>query len=225
MAAEARGPWRFGSLLAALIFFTLLMPFIAEADFAGRTFVRVGLSVVLLTAIYAVSDKRWVFIVALVFAIPTLTAEWTTHFIHTQTSSIARLWLSASFFWFTAAVVLAGVLRQREVSADTILGGISVYLLMVLAFTLLHLLVATLQPGAYQVASAGPSRFDVEDFALALYFSFVTLTTLGYGDITPLSRFAQMLTGVEAMTGQLFVAILIARLVALHVGQRARDEG
>ncbi len=223
MATEARGPWRFGFLLAALIFFTLLMPFVAEADFAGRTFVRVGLSVVLLTAIYAVSDKRWVFIVALAFALPTLAGEWTTHFVHTQTSSIARLCLTASFFWFTAAVVMAGVLRQREVSADTILGGISVYLLMVLAFTLLHLLVATLQPGAYQVASAGPSRFDVEDFALALYFSFVTLTTLGYGDITPLSRVAQMLTGVEAMTGQLFVAILIARLVGLHIGQRAGD--
>ena len=225
MATEARGPWRFGILLAALVFFTLLMPFVAEADIAGRTFVRVGLSVVLLTAIYAVSDKRWVFIVALVLALPTLTVQWATHFIHTPAGSIARLCLSASFFWFTAAVVLAGVLRQREVSADTILGGISVYLLMVLAFTLLHLLVATLQPGAYQVVSAGYSRFGVEDFALALYFSFVTLTTLGYGDITPLSRFAQMLTGVEAMTGQLFVAILIARLVGMHVGQRPRDEG
>lgn len=223
MAAEAREPWRFGILLAALIFFTLLMPFGAEAGFAGRTFVRVGLSVVLLTAIYAMSDKRWVFMVALVFALPTLSAEWATHFIHIPTVSIARLCLSASFFWFTAVVVLAGVLRQREVSADTILGGISVYLLMVLAFTLLHLLVATLQPGAYQVGSAGPSRFNVEDFPLALYFSFVTLTTLGYGDITPVSRVAQMLTGVEAMMGQLFVAILIARLVGLHVGQRAGD--
>jgi len=223
MAAEAHGPWRFGMLLAALIFFTLLMPFVAEAGFAGRTFVRVGLSVVLLTAIYAMSDKRWVFMVALVFALPTLSAEWATHFIHIPTVSIARLCLSASFFWFTAAVVLAGVLRQRAVSADTILGGISVYLLMVLAFTLLHLLVASLEPGAYQVGSAGPSRFNVEDFPLALYFSFVTLTTLGYGDITPVSRVAQMLTGVEAMMGQLFVAILIARLVGLHVGQRAGD--
>ena len=63
----------------------------------------------------------------------------------------------------------------------------------------------------------------MEDFPLALYFSFVTLTTLGYGDITPVSRVAQMLTGVEAMMGQLFVAILIARLVGLHVGQRAGD--
>ncbi len=223
MAAEAREPWRFGILLAALIFFTLLMPFVAEADFAGRTFVRVGLSVVLLTAIYAVSDKRWVFIVALVFALPTLSAEWATHFIHTPTGSIARLCLTASFFWFTAAVVLAGVLRQREVSADTILGGISVYLLMVLAFALLHLLVATLQPGAYQVGSAGPSRFIVEDFPLALYFSFVTLTTLGYGDITPASPAAQMLAGLEAMMGQLFIAILIGRLIGLHVGQRAGD--
>ncbi len=223
MAAEARVPWRFGILLAALVFFTLLMPFVAEADFAGRTFIRVGLSVVLLTAIYAVSDKRWVFIVALVFALPTLSAEWATHFIHTPTGSIARLCLTASFFWFTAAVVLAGVLRQREVSADTILGGISVYLLMVLAFALLHLLVATLQPGAYQVGSAGPSRFIVEDFPLALYFSFVTLTTLGYGDITPASPAAQMLAGLEAMMGQLFIAILIGRLIGLHVGQRAGD--
>ena len=224
MAAEARELRHFAILLAVLLFFILLMPFVAEADIAGGIFVRVGLSVVLLTAIYAVSHKRWVFTVALILALPALTAKWASHFIDTPTGSIVSLCLTATFFWFTAVVVLAAILRQREVSADTILGGISVYLLMALAFTLLHLLVATLQPGAY-VGSAGPSRFAVEDFPLALYFSFVTLTTLGYGDITPASPAAQMLVGLEAMMGQLFVAILIARLVGLHIGQKAGDQG
>ncbi len=224
MAAEGR-ELHFGILLAVLVFFTLLMPFVPQAEVAGGIFVRVGLSVLLLTAVYAVSRNRWVFIVALVLALPALTAKWATHFLDTPTGAIVSLGLTASFFWFTAVVVLAAILRQREVSADTILGGISVYLLMVLGFTLLHLLVADLQPGAYQFGSAGPSRFAVEDFPLALYFSFVTITTLGYGDITPASRAAQMLAGLEAMMGQLFVAILIARLVALHVGQRAGDEG
>ncbi len=218
---EERQLRHYGILLTGLLFFTLLMPFVAEEDLSGRTFVRVGLSVVLLTAIYAVGRRGWVFIVALVFALPALTAQWATHFFLTPTVSIVRLGLTATFFWFTAVVVLAAVLRERRVSTDTILGGISVYLLMVLAFALLHLLVAVLQPGAYEIHSAGPREFNVESFPLALYFSFVTITTLGYGDITPAAPAAQTLAGLEAMMGQLFVAILIARLVGLHIGHSA----
>ena len=78
-----------------------------------------------------------------------------------------------------------------------------------------YLLLAQLVPGAFTIsASAEPGRFmDAFD---ALYFSFVTLCTLGYGDITPVSRLARMLSILEATTGMFYMSMLIARLVALY---------
>ncbi len=224
MAVQERELGRFGALLGALVFFILLLPFISEQHMGGVIFVRVGLSLVLVTGTYAASRKRWVLAVALVLALPAFSAEWANHFFPSYAGLIARLALLSVFFWFTAGVVLAAVLREERVSLDTILGGISVYLLMALAFALLHLLAETVQPGAYQVEGMAFSKLiadspDVRPFPLMMYFSFVTLTTLGYGDITPSVPVAQTLSGLEAMTGQLYVVILIARLVGLHVGQ------
>lgn len=98
---------------------------------------------------------------------------------------------------------------MKKVDADTIKGGICVYLLLGITWMGIYRLVYEFDPYAFSVQFGATWEF--------MYFSFTTLTTLGYGDITPVSSFAMMLTNLEAMAGQLFLAIFVARLVGLHI--------
>ena len=108
-----------------------------------------------------------------------------------------------------------------------ILGAINVYLLFAIAFMFLHAFVEVGNPGAYlyqgeSLSVALKGHHEVDSLAFLLYFSIVTLTTLGYGDIAPAIPAARMLCALEAVIGQLFVAIFIARMVSLHIGQKSR---
>ncbi len=127
---------------------------------------------------------------------------------------------------FTTAVVLQFLFRQERVTADTILGGINVYLLLGIAYAVLHALVETVTPGSYTVGGVGVTELlaqaGSEGFSELVYFSFVTFTTLGYGDMVPANSIAGMLSASEAVVGQLYVAIFVARLVSLQVSQAAQ---
>ena len=139
-------------------------------------------------------------------------------------STQATYGLSTLFLFYVAFVVLDAVLRERHVTTDTVLGGICVYLLAGIGWALLYALVLAFEPGA-MVAAGAPISYEIErGFSLLLYFSFVTLTTLGYGDVTPHSDVARMFAAGEAVFGQLFIAILIARLVGMRIASSNEGE-
>ena len=104
---------------------------------------------------------------------------------------------------------------------NTICVAICVYLLFGLLFALIFPSVATVQPGSFQGYSNSQAprvvRFSDENSTDAIYFSFKTLTTLGYGDIIPQLPAAKMLVAFESVVGQLFLAVLVARLVGMHI--------
>lgn len=110
-------------------------------------------------------------------------------------------------------LILRDVLRTAHVGMETIAGGLCVYLIAGTAFGLVYLTLENYAPGSFRgIDAAGPSD------GWSTYFSLVTLSTLGYGDIVPSTRVARTLAAVEAIGGQLYVAVLIGRLVGLHVG-------
>lgn len=113
-----------------------------------------------------------------------------------------------------AVVVLAQTFSGREVSIHHVQGAVAAYLLLGLVWAAAYAFVAALHPGAF--ASAVPMSQD-RSF---IYFSFVTLTTVGFGDVTPVHSTARSLVVLEALTGQLYPAVLLARIVTLHT-QRA----
>ena len=113
-------------------------------------------------------------------------------------------------------VVLAQVFRSGPVTRDRILGAVAAYLLFGLTWASAYHLVAMHIPEAF----AGAAPKDSESWSAWTYFSFVTLTTVGYGDITPVSQPARSLAMLEALTGQLYPAILLARLVSLELLNR-----
>lgn len=113
-------------------------------------------------------------------------------------------------------VVLWQVYREGPVTVHRIQGAIAAYLLVSLIFAIAYSLIEHLQPGSFQVPSAQPHSGGPIN-QVYYYFSVVTLTTAGFGDITALHPFARSLVMMEALIGQLYPAILIARLVSLHV--------
>jgi len=115
---------------------------------------------------------------------------------------------------FVVANLLRFVLRAPSVNVEVLCASISAYLMLGLLWTVAYWLVDQLTPGAFAF-NTNAGKHSIRGFN-AFYFSFITLSTVGYGDITPVSKVARMLSAMEAMTGLLYVAVLIARLVALY---------
>ena len=117
----------------------------------------------------------------------------------------------ASLFVFLV-VVLTLTFRSGVINFHRIQGAVAAYLLLGVLWAHAYALLASLRPDAFsgaRIAGEGPRGF--------LYFSFVTLTTVGYGDILPLHPVARSLAMLEAVIGSLYLAILVARLVSLSV--------
>lgn len=122
------------------------------------------------------------------------------------------------FFAFVAITEMRNVLRHREVSGETIAMSVSIYLLLAVSWALAYALILVGHPGAFKFAEA-----DVVDPAAALpvllYFSLTTLSTTGFGDITPVSLQARYAAVAEGVAGQFYLAILVARLVSLQMSR------
>ena len=111
--------------------------------------------------------------------------------------------------------LLRFVLRARSVNTEVLCESIAAYLMLGLTWTTAYWLVDQLTPGGAFSFNTSSGTHSMNGFT-GFYFSFVTLSTVGYGDITPVSRIARWLAAMEAMTGLLYVAVLVARLVSLY---------
>jgi hypothetical protein len=203
----------------ALLFFSF--PFVEELK-GGDIIVSILLSLVLISAVLAVSNRRSTLVVAVLLAIPAIIGRWIDHFrphiVPPAVFLIAGLVLVA----FVVINLLRFVLRAPSVNAEVLCAGISAYLMLGLAWTMAYWLVDQLTPGGAFSFNTNAGTRSMNGFT-GFYFSFITLSTVGYGDITPVSRIARWLAAMEAMTGLLYVAILIARLVALYSSPKSDD--
>jgi len=118
-----------------------------------------------------------------------------------------------------AFVVLGHVYKEGQVTSHRIQGAIAAYLLLAMAFSLAYFLIEFMMPGSFQHQSRA-MLLDDQSWKIFYYFSITTLTTLGYGDMTPIQPVARNLAMIEALVGQLYPAILLARLVSLHTQTR-----
>jgi len=120
--------------------------------------------------------------------------------------------LYASFFLITILALVRRIASRPTVTSETVKGGIAAYFLIGLFFALVYLLLFRFDPDAYNhLANPGTDLF---------YYSFVTLTTLGYGDVTPASSYAKTLAIFEAFVGQIYLAVFIAQLVGMRLAER-----
>jgi hypothetical protein len=208
-------------LLIVLAVFFICAPFIEEIR-GGHLILSLLFSLVLLAAVFAVADQKRTLAIALLLAIPAIMARWISQFrpdlVHPAVFLICALVLMA----FVIAHLLRFVLRAPIVTVEVLCASISAYLMLGLAWTNAYWLVDQLTPGGAFSFNTNAGTRSINGFT-GFYFSFITLSTVGYGDITPVSRMARWLAAMEAMTGLLYVAVLIARLVSLYSSAKSDD--
>jgi len=125
--------------------------------------------------------------------------------------------LCVIFLAYTTARLFVGVVASPRVTADVIAAALSSYMLVGLTWAFAYGLLETVRPGSIHGLSEGAASLD---FPTLLYFSYITLLTIGYGDITPLSATARMMTVVEGLIGMAFTTVVLAVLVAGHLRDR-----
>src|SRR3954451_5097682 len=202
-------------LLLALAGLFILFPFFERLR-SGSLIESILLTVALLSAVLAIAGRGRILIIAVILAVPTLTGRWIHLYrpdlLPPEVFLIGAILLTA----FVIYHLLMFVLRAPAVDTEVLCASLSAYLLLGLLWTFAYWLVAESIPDAFAVNAASGAASSMKGFN-GLYFSFITLCTVGYGDITPVASVAKMLAAMEAMTGLLYVAVLIARLVSLKV--------
>jgi hypothetical protein len=221
---------RFATLLVTLVIALLLSGFTSR-QFAGLPSLHLFFSAIFVVGVYAISGHRRVLITGMAIALSALVTTWWRQ-VSAQPSAalvIADYALDVVFYGYVVLVIARAVLEETRVTADTVYGGISIYLLLGLAWVVFYSAIEHFAPGSFLlgdvpvaqlVGDGRPSSHPRE----LIYFSFVTLTTLGYGDIRPTTDAARIVCAAEAVVGPLFVAVFIARLVALQLAQAPRGD-
>ena len=169
----------------------------------------------LLSAVLAVADRKGVFFIALVLVIPAIAARWISYFRPDLVPRPVFLIAGLASIAFVVANLLRFVLRAP---AGKHRSPLREHLGLPDAGLVVDSSLLARSPGDSKCLRVQYGWRDKQTMAGfdAFYFSFITLSTVGYGDITPVSRIARWLAAMEAMTGSLYVAVLIARLVALY---------
>jgi len=215
---------RFTFLLVSLLVFATITPFLSQMA-AGKFVTDVAMWFVVLTSIWGVSGRLR--IIMLTLAVPSFATTWGLYFQDTAPLWAGALATDIAFFFFATGAVLSLVLGDREVTSDTIAGAVSAYLLLGIGWAHVYGTIELYLPGSFHfpeglLHSGGPQFSST--LSAFVYHSFVTLTTLGYGDITPVRSAARMFSILEAVIGQFYLAVLVARLVAMETtrssGQR-----
>jgi len=205
---------RFPSLLIFIMAILIVGPLFDEFV-QLRILMDILWSAVFVSAIYAVSHKKRHIVIALLLALPMLGAIWSGHLVGHHTLQVVGYMCGVAFILFAIIQMLIFIYGHKEVTRDLIIGAAVVYLLMAIMWTFIFIVVETLHPGSFNL----PDIKDIEDTGHFLYFSLVTLTTLGYGDITPVTKLARSLSTLEAVIGQLYLVVQVAWLVGVHVSQ------
>jgi hypothetical protein len=205
---------RFLSLLIFIIAMLIVGPLFEE--FVGlKILIDILWSAIFVSAIYAVSQKKRHIVIAVLLALPMLGSIWSKYFFQHKALLVVGSLCGAAFFLFAVIQMLIFIYSHKEVTRDLIVGAAVVYLFMALMWTFIFVVVEILHPGSFSI----PEGQDIGATQSFLYYSFVTITTLGYGDITPVTRLARSLSVLEAVIGQLYLVVQVAWLVGVHVSQ------
>jgi hypothetical protein len=204
--------------LLAYIFFLYPLGWIGSF----RPLPTVFFSLILITGAITVSRNRIFRTLVFSWGLLTFILLWVRYLFPYQTLIFVAYCLALFFLVLLTSLILGQVLREGPTTYHRIMGAVAAYLLIGMIWSLAYYLVALWIPGAFSIQ--GPiAQGDRESLQSQLfYFSFVTLTTLGYGDIVAVHPIVRMLVILEGVVGQLFPAILIARLVSLQVQSKQK---
>lgn len=205
---------KFTFLLVILVFHSIAAPFFIHFS-EIQSFTNFFFYIILLSAVFTVSSEKAHFILILTIIGLRIGLLFCTPFVSSEYLLIMGIVLRIIFFTCLIFIIGGYFYKYDSVSRNTISAALICYILLVLLWSDLYFLIELKFPNSFTIAheaiKASPQILN--------YFSFVTITTLGYGDISPVSPQARNMAVLEAFVGQMYVAILIARLVAIHTTQ------
>ena len=199
-------------LLASLLLLLLISAWFDGAPNQGAFILTPLLSLVLIATVFALSERRRDLNVAGMVAVAWLILTWGTIGTSELALEVAERLLLISLNVYAIGVILGEILtKDREIDLNLMAGTLAVYMLLGVTWAVCYDLMEEISPASFDL----PDEDQYSRWNQLLFFSFTTLTTLGYGDITPASALARIMSVIEAMTGTLFVAVMIARTVSL----------
>jgi len=211
MKLYTRGRWVY--LFLTLLLLLVLYPFVKESDLTNAPLILYILNgIVILAIMYEVSYTLLEFLIAFAFGLPSIILGWFSQdpFIVLSQSVLHTILYSYAIF-----MILSVLMPQKKADIETIYGTISVYILIGLCWTNIYNIVDYFHPGSFAFSNPVIDRpFDWSDY---LYYSFVTLTTLGYGDIVPVAPQARSCAIIESIFGVIFIAVMVSKTIGLYV--------
>lgn len=198
--------WRYRFLLGLLLATILLQPLL-HGLVAGQAVLVLAYGALLTGGVYATHASLWLSTLCSALAIAIVGLNWYFLFSEPNELSLALVVVTVLFGSFSASRTLIALVSEPNTDADALAGAVFGYFLLVVVWALVFRALETWSPGSFGLAA------NADLFTELLYLSLVTITTLGYGDISPISPFARISAGLEAATGTLYIAILIARVV------------
>lgn len=208
---------QFSTLFISLVVIFALRPFL-DGFVSISILTGIFLSLTMLAAIRAVSENAVTLVIAIVLAFLFLFFEWMPYFGYFSDIRYMSKIIGAIYSVYITCLILLFIMRQKEISIEIIKAAMCAYFLIGLMWSFVYLAIEVLRPGSFQFPSGTP--IDHDQF---IYFSFVTLTTVGYGDVTPISNGARSLAILEAVMGQFYLAVTVARLVSIHLAQHSEQ--
>jgi hypothetical protein len=215
--------WTAENGLTALLVFTLAYLFVvcALGDFnIGAMVGRLMFSLIIVAGVLATFRQRWLRLLVIILAVFSFTFIWLELFYHYRSLTILNTAFGLLFLVLLLVILIFRVFKKGEVTPDRIRGAIVVYLLIGGMWSFFYFTIALTIPHSFN----WPKGLVVGDLQAVqqtlTYFSFITLTTTGYGDVTPAIPLTRALAMFEALAGQLYLVITLARLVSLAIKSR-----
>jgi len=202
-------------LLLFLVFFFIVAPFFSKGAHA-RLVLDLSLMSMLILSVYICSSNKKYLTLAIMLAAPAILRLF---FPSAEVDEIT-LMFNGAFFAFVIGLLLHKLFTTTYVTQDIICAALAVYFLVGVLYGIIFTLLEYFFPGSFSLPQPIGNYTFYSAFGQDLiYFSFVTLTTSGYGDIVPLFPPAKFLSVLEAITGQIYLTVMIARLIGIHITQ------
>ena len=204
------------TLLILLLVIMAASPIVVDLELGLLIINLIGVAVII-AALYAIGDRRHFLMFAIPLSVASLIANWFMEKYPSHVSVVVEHIIMIILLGFFTVVILGYVIRSGKVTTDRIYAGICVYIFIGYAWAFAYSLLDEFQPGSFAAPTQIASNNYIDRVIQMRYFSFVTLATIGYGDITPRTQTARTLTILEAIVGQFYMVALIGRLVSLQI--------
>ena len=202
-------------LLACLFALFVFRPYDRGVVYQGVW--KLILTAVLVSAIFNCKHSKKIQTAVTVLAVPVILFSWTNLFIQTDIIFVLKAIFTVLFMVVCTGSIVHDVVLRARVTFETLRGVICAYFMVAFVFAYAYYLIEYLQPGSIHIANRDVTVFAYSQYlSEMLYFSFITLLTIGFGDIVAVSDIGQTIVVIEGLIGQFYIAILVAKLVSVY---------